>query len=50
MRARKNGFNIYTTAISVNEVQDVRKNRQIAGALPMDVKGAFDHVYREELA
>ena len=34
----------------IQKIQAVWQNRKIAGALFMDVKGAFDHVFRVQLA
>ena len=50
MGARKNRSAIDAVAILVQKVQDIWNNRQIAGTLLMDVKGAFDHVSRAKLA
>ena len=50
MGARKHRSAIDAAAILVQKVQEIWKNRQIAGALLMDVKGAFDHVSRAQLA
>lgn len=50
MGARNNRSALDAAAILVQKVQDIWKDRKIAGALLMDVKGAFDHVSRAKLA
>ena len=44
MGAKKNRSAIDAVKILVNKVQDVWKNGEIAEALPMDIKKAFDPV------
>ena len=50
MGARKYRLAIDVAALLIQKVQEVWPNRKIAGALFIDVKGAFDHVYRAQLA
>ncbi len=50
MGARKHRSAIDTAALLIQKVQEVWQNRKIAGALFMDVKAAFDHVSRAQLA
>ena len=50
MGARKHRSAINAAALLIQKVQEVWQNRKIAGALFMDVKGAFDHVSRAQLA
>ena len=50
MGARKYRSAIDAAALLTQKVQETWKNRKIAGALLMDVKGAFDHVSRAQLA
>lgn len=49
MGARKRQSAIDVAAILVQQVDNSWENKKIAGALLMDVKGAFDHVSRAEL-
>ncbi len=50
IEARKNRSAIDAAVILVPKAQEVWKNRQIAGELLIDVKDAFNHVFRAELA
>lgn len=50
MGARKYRSAIDAGALLIQKVQEVWQNRKIARALFMDVKGAFDHVSRAQLA
>ena len=49
MRARKQRSAIDAAAILIQKVHEIWENRQIAGALLINVKGAFDHVSRAVL-
>ena len=49
LRATKNGFTIGTAAILVHICQVVCKKKQIAWALLINMKGAFDHVSQVKL-
>ncbi len=44
MRVRKRRSAIDATAIFVQQVYKIWENKKIAGALLIDVKGAFDHI------
>ena len=48
--ARKMRSAIDATAILIHKVNKIWKNQQLAGALLMDVKEAFDHVSQAKLA
>ena len=50
MGARKYRSAIDASALPIQKVQEAWKDREIAEALLMDVKGAFDHVFRVQLA
>ena len=50
MGAKKHRSAIDTAVLLIQKVQEVWESRKIAGALFMDVKGAFDHVSRAQLA
>lgn len=50
MGARKHRSAIDAAAILIQKVQETWKHQKIAGALLMDVKGAFYHVSRAQLA
>ncbi len=50
MGDRKQRPAIDAAAIPIKQVQEIGENKNIAGALLMGVKGAFDHVCRAELA
>ena len=50
MGARKHRSAIDAAALLIQKIQAVWQNQKIAGALFMDVKGAFDHVSRAQLA
>lgn len=50
MGARKHRSAIEATAMLIQKVKESWERREIAGALLMDVKGAFDHVSRAHLA
>ena len=50
MGVRKLRSAIDAAALLVQKVQEIWQSRKIAGALFMDVKGAFDHVSRAQLA
>ncbi len=50
MGARRRRSAINAAAIIVQQVHKIWENKKIAGALLMDVKGAFNHVSRAELA
>ena len=50
MGARKYRSAIDAAALLIQKVQEAWESRKIAGALFMDVKGAFDHVSRAQLA
>ncbi len=50
MDARKFHSAIDVAALLIHKVQEVWEGRKIAGALFMDVKEAFDHVSRAQLA
>lgn len=50
MGAKKYGSAIDAAALLVEKVEEVWKSQKIAEALFMDVKGAFDHVSRAQLA
>ena len=50
MGARKNRCAVDAIALLIHEVQQKWKDGEVAAALFMDVKGAFDHVSRKKLA
>ena len=50
MRGRKNCSAIDVAALIIHKVYKTWEEKQVAGALLMDVKGAFDHVSRAKLA
>lgn len=50
MGARKNRSAIDATAILISKFQESWEQQKTAGALLINVKGAFDHVSRAQLA
>ena len=50
MDARKFCSAIDAAALLIHKVQEIWEGRKIADALFMDVKGAFDHISRAQLA
>ena len=50
MGARKQQSAIDAAAILVQQVHEIWENKKIAGALLIDVKGAFNHVSQAKLA
>lgn len=50
MGARKHRSAIDAAVLLIQKVEQVWESRKIAGALFMDVKGAFDHVSHAQLA
>lgn len=49
MGGRKHRSAIDAAALMIHKVYKVWKDKQIAGALLMDIKGAFDYVSRTKL-
>ncbi len=49
MRARKEWSAIDVVAVLVHTVQENWSKKKLAGALFMDVKGAFDHISKSQL-
>ena len=49
MGGRKHRSAIDAAALMIHKVHEIWEDKQIAGALLMDVKGAFDHVSRAKL-
>ena len=50
MGGRKQRSAIDAAALMIHKVHEMWENQHVAGALLMDVKGAFDHVSRARLA
>lgn len=44
MRGRKQRSTIDAAALMIHHVNKIWENQEIAGALLMEVKGAFDHI------
>lgn len=49
MEGRKHQSAIDVAALIIHKVHEIWENKQIAGALLLDIKGAFDHVSQAKL-